>query len=77
VEIAVVGPHFKKIMARLQKHSYPLILWAGAPKATSHPLLKHRGAEGKTLIYFCQEQYCEQPDEDWKVVWSKLDLLLN
>jgi len=77
VEIAVVGPHFKKIMARLQKHSYPLILWAGAPKATSHPLLKHRGAEGKTLIYFCQEQYCEQPEEDWKVVWSKLDLLLN
>lgn len=77
VEIAVVGPNYKKIMAQLQQHPYPLIHWAGAPQATAHPLLIHRGVKGKTLIYFCQGQHCEQPEEDWKVVWSKLDLLLN
>jgi len=77
VEIAVVGPNYKNVLAQLQQHPYPLVQWAGAAEATEHPLLQQRGVEGKTLIYFCQEQYCERPEEDWKVVWGKLDALLH
>jgi len=77
VELAVVGPNYKEILAQLQQHPYPFISWAGAEQATTHPLLQQRGMKGKTLIYLCQNRQCDLPKENWEIVWEQLNQLTS
>lgn len=64
-EIAIVGNSVDEIQKELSGHYIPNAIFVfsafSAGKAHDIPLLEHKGSEGKTLIYVCENKTCQSP----------------
>jgi uncharacterized protein YyaL (SSP411 family) len=71
-EIAIVGKSVDKTKAEFSQHYLPNQIFAGSPGLSDLPLLQKRFVEGKTLIYVCENNSCQQPEENALNVIDKL-----
>jgi len=61
-EIIITGKNALDYQQQLTKKYIPNTLWAGSNVLNNDiPALQHRGENGKTLIYICQNKTCKKP----------------
>ena len=72
ITIVVVGEAYQKVMKKLQIYHQPHIHWAGSTEENTLPLMKHRHVQGKTVIYWCQNERCELPETSVQNIIEKL-----
>ncbi len=63
-EIVFAGEQARNTQKEFCKQYYPNVLMAGMIKPSDIPLLKNRFTKGKTFIYICKNQTCNQPLTD-------------
>jgi uncharacterized protein YyaL (SSP411 family) len=62
-EVVVIGKDANEKNKELQRHFLPTSILMGSVKEESLPLLEHKLAPGKTLIYVCTDKVCKRPRE--------------
>ncbi len=62
-EVAIVGTDAEKKRKELSLYFIPNKLIAGSKTENTLPLLQNRYAEGRTLIYVCENKVCKLPLE--------------
>ncbi|MBS3808396.1 MAG: thioredoxin domain-containing protein, partial [Bacteroidales bacterium] len=60
-EIAIVGRKAEEYRSRFENLYHPAIILAGGTHEGNLPILKNRFKLGKTQIYICQGQVCQEP----------------
>lgn len=63
-EVVVVGKNAEEIVTKFNKNYLPNILIAGSTIKKSEPLFKNRYVEDETLIYVCQNNTCNLPENN-------------
>ncbi|MBU2525740.1 MAG: thioredoxin domain-containing protein [Bacteroidetes bacterium] len=63
-EVAFVGEKAIQKLTKFTKTFQPNLMLAGSTNESNLPLLKHRFAQGETLIYVCQNYVCKLPVKD-------------
>ena len=63
LEVAIAGPNAISLLNELQKEYLPQVVFCAGTYENNLPLLAHRFAAGKTLIYICQNNSCRLPVE--------------
>lgn len=71
-EIAILGPEAAGFSQQLNRHYIPGKLTAGSISESELPLLKNRFRAGKTFIYVCVNNSCQQPVADIEFVIKNL-----
>ncbi len=72
-EIAIVGKSVDKTKAMFREHYHPNQIFAGTAGPSELPLLQNRFVEDKTLIYVCENNTCELPEENAVSVIRRLE----
>ena len=73
-ELVIIGKDYKKFAKQLRKEFRPDILYVGSEKESKIPIFKDRFKKGKTLIYVCKNNVCNQPVDN---VGDAINLLKN
>jgi uncharacterized protein YyaL (SSP411 family) len=60
-EVVIVGRKAEDYRSRFEKLYHPGIILAGGTHEGNLPILKNRFKLGKTQIYICQGQVCQEP----------------
>lgn len=60
-EMVIVGKDVDEKRKELGRHYLPNVIFAGSKQQSTLPLLQNRYAEGKTLIYVCENKTCQLP----------------
>ncbi|MCF6365693.1 MAG: thioredoxin domain-containing protein [Bacteroidales bacterium] len=71
-ELIIIGKKYKEIEKELRKEFRPDIIFAGSENESKIPIFQNRFKKGKTLIYVCENNVCNQPV---KTVKEAKDLL--
>ncbi len=71
-EIAIVGKSVDKTKVMFREYYLPNQIFAGSSGPSELPLLQNRFLEGKTLIYVCENNSCELPEENAVSVIQRL-----
>lgn len=61
VQVAIVGPDCHRLLAEMQKHYLPGVIFIGSTEESTIPLLAHKYLENSTLIYVCHQHTCKAP----------------
>jgi uncharacterized protein YyaL (SSP411 family) len=62
-EVVICGINAKEIYLKMQQYYLPDVLILYAENDNQLPLFKGRFKEGKTMIYYCENNVCKQPIE--------------
>jgi uncharacterized protein YyaL (SSP411 family) len=62
-EVVICGLHAKEIYLKMQQYYLPDVLILYTENDNLFPLFKDRFKEGKTMIYYCENNACKQPVE--------------
>lgn len=71
-EIAIVGKSVDKTREIFRQHYHPNQIFVGSAGPSELPLLQNRFVEGKTLIYVCENNACQLPEENAEIVIVRL-----
>ncbi len=72
-ELVIVGKDYKQLAKQLRANFRPDILYVGTEKESKIPIFKDRFRKGKTLIYVCKNNVCNQPVETVEEALSLLN----
>jgi uncharacterized protein YyaL (SSP411 family) len=72
-ELVIIGAEAKKYMQKFKQHYFPNVYCFWSAKENNElEIFKNRFVNGKTLFYFCKNNTCELPVEDFNLLIDKL-----
>jgi uncharacterized protein YyaL (SSP411 family) len=72
-EIGIVGEKTFEKRKEIVKNYFPNIALFGSVEKSTLDILKERFADGKTLIYVCENRVCQLPVEDVNEALNQLE----